>query len=425
MASKNLDVEIIHKAFSPARSIQSPNLFVGRIQEIKDCASALLNEASFIVIYGQRGVGKSSIGHQLKLIAEGDLTLARMFAFDQLIPKNGFNDLVLYFQCDKFINDIPNLITRIMFGDDINPSIFSLTKTGNRKIEDFKKSIEGNLSINIAGIKVGSKGGTNKSYSTEHSEDIIQKFRQFLGLVRKDIQYKYKGLLILVDEFDIIQNKTGWSSIVKACSSDFVRFGIIGIGANISELVKDHESISRQIEAIKVPLMNIYDLFEILKKAEFLVDHTITFDDDSAHEIISKSEGFPHFTHLLGKEAMLSAFLRSSTKVTLEDIKAVSNKISNGKLTTIYEDLYHSAVKNSAYREILIKSLADSPEEEIYLLPIFRLCLDFGIKRPDAVMKQILEDLDSKGIIKTLRENYIRFSDPIFKVYAKVRNWKF
>ena len=41
-------------------------------------------------------------------------------------------------------------------------------------------------------------------------------------------------------------------------------------------------------------------------------------------------------------------------------------------------------------------------------------------------MRELTQPQDgSIGVLTKLREQYYRFTDPVFKVYARLRNWKF
>jgi len=60
MEVSRLDVESVHRAFSPAHEIQDPERFVGRPEEINAGIAALMNRGGFMVVFGLRGVGKSS-----------------------------------------------------------------------------------------------------------------------------------------------------------------------------------------------------------------------------------------------------------------------------------------------------------------------------------------------------------------------------
>lgn len=314
----------------------------------------------------------------------------------------------------------------MLFGDDDNPSLFSLTKSGDKRLEEFKRTVAVDGSAGFFGAKLGAKGQEESKYVPYISDDLVQQFRALLGTIRKDNQHR-DGSLILVDEFDTIPNKTGFASIVKACSSDFVKFGVIGIAGNVSELIRDHSSINRQIDFINVPLMPELERLQIIKRAEYRVDNTIEFEDDAMIEICKKSEGFPYFVHLLGKEAMLLAFGRSSSRVTMADIDLLSHNISEGRLSNIFENVYHESVKNSPQREILLKLFAEDVENEMFSEAIYSLEKDMGITNPSQLMKQLTSPDNSMTtpVLTRVRDKYYRFTDPVFKVYARIRNWKF
>lgn len=421
----SLDIQKIYHAFSPSQEITDPTLFVGRNKEIETGISALHNRGGFLSVFGLRGVGKSSIAYQIKLIAQGDNRLPNMQAKDKLLPKNGFNYHVHYIRCDQFVKNINDLLKRVLFGDDDNPSLFSLTKTGDRKIKELKKSLEATGGGSFLGVKAEAGSTVEKTYDNHVTDDLVQQFRQLLRTVRKDIQSDNDGLLILIDEFDIIEDTSGFASIVKACSSDFVKFGTIGIASSVSELIKDHNSIGRQLDFINVPLMSKLELSSILKKAEYMVNYVITFNDDAVESITSKSEGFPFFTHLLGKEAMLSAFKRGSSEVNKTDIEYLSKLISEGRLNTIYEDLYHSAVKSSEQREILLKAFAEQEDDEVFTESVYSVAKDLGITNPSQLMKELTYSDSGNPVLTKVRERYYRFTDPVFKTYSKMRSWKF
>lgn len=426
MDISELDTRRIHSAFSPAKEIQDPKQFVGRSDEIRKAINALLNPGSFLAIFGLRGVGKSSIAYQIKLIAEGDKTLANALRLERLLPKMDFNFIVHYYKSDGFVNSIADLFKRMLFGDDDNLSLLSLTKSGDKRLEEFKRTVGIDGSAGFFGAKVGAKGQEESKFVPYVSDDLIQQFRALLGTVRKDNQNR-DGILMLIDEFDTIKDKTGFASIVKACSSDFVKFGVIGIGANVSELIKDHSSINRQIDFIDVPLMPEYERIQIIKRAEYRVDHAITFEDAATSEICEKSEGFPYFVHLLGKEAMLLAFERTSAKVSTSDIENLSKMIAEGRLTNIFENVYHESVKNSPQRELILKLFAEDSANEIYSEPIYGLAKEMGVTNPSQLMKQLTSPDNSMTapVLTKVRDKYYRFTDPVFKVYAGIRNWKY
>ena len=426
MDISNLDIDRIHRAFSPAREIQNPKDFVGRRAEIESGISALMNRAGFLAIYGLRGVGKSSIAQQMMLIAKGDVTIPNALAIKRLLPQKGFNYLVHYIRCDGFVKNIKDLLKRILFGDDRNPSLFSLTKTGNRRLAEFKKTVSADAGVGVFGAKVQGKRVKEEKYENYVSDDLIQQFRQLLGIIQRD-NNKNTGLLIIIDEFDTIADKEGFSSLVKSCSSDYVKFGIVGIATTVSELIRDHSSIGRQIDFIHVPLMPETELSLILRRGEFSVQRIINFEEEAESLITSHAEGFPYFVHLLGKESMLLSFQKKSTRVTKQDLISIFKKITEGRLNTIFESLYHDAVKNSPQREILLKIFADSSEDEINTGPVYSLAQELEVTNPPQLMKHLTtpDNPNVAPVLQKVRDRHFRFTDPVFKVYARLRNFKF
>ena len=214
---------------------------------------------------------------------------------------------------------------------------------------------------------------------------------------------------------------------MKALSSDYVKFAVVGIGSNVREIISDHLSIGRQVHPIYVDRMSEYELNEILRKAVYLVGRRISFTERAAEEIVRSSEGFPYFTHLLGRDSMLISFKRGSHEVTFSMVQESLRKLAEGRFGILYEDIYHEAVKNSPQREILLKVFSEHPEDEIPTEEIYALAKELGITNPSQLMKPLTSPTSSvmTPVLVKVRERYYRFSDPVFKVYAKLRNWKF
>lgn len=421
----HLDIQKVHDAFSPATEIHDPEMFVGRKNEISTAIHSLSNKGGVLVIYGLRGVGKSSIAHQIEAIAKGSKTLPKALGIGPLLPRRSFDYIVIYTKCDSYVKNIKDLIGRLLFGDESNPSLFSLTYANDKYLKEFKKTVNVEGGGNFFGVKLGAGAKEEKKFDTFVSDDLIQQFRKLLGTVRKDTARAKSGLLFLIDEFDIVEDKTGFASLVKACSSDFIKFAIVGIGSDISELISEHSSVGRQLDIIRVPHMSQQELIGIIRRAEFRVNREIIFDEDASNEITSIAEGFPFFTHLLGKEAMLLAYQRNSAKVSMTDIKQLSMDIAEGRLSTIFENLYHHAVKGSESREFLLKTFSEVDDDEMFIDSVFALAKEVGISQPAKLLKHLIAPDDGNPVLLRVRDECFRFADPVFKIYTKLRNWRY
>ncbi len=417
-----LDITDINKAFSPTHEIHEPKKFIGRYEEIESCITALATEGSFIAIFGLRGIGKSSVANQVKLIAEGNNELPKILQLQYLLPRKNFDYMVHLVRCDEFVTDIKGLIKRILYGDDQNPSIFSHNKNGDKRTIAFKEKnkIQGGLNVPIA--KIGGELEEETSYENILTDDLIQEFRQALSVTQKDNQNK-TGLLILIDEFDIINDKNGFASLVKTCSSKFVKFGVVGIGDSIEDLIEDHSSIGRQINSILVKPMPTKELIQIIKSAEESIKKEIKFESAVVDEIVNESEGFPYFVHLLGKESLIQAFKRQEKIIDLELYHEVKNKLISGEFSLTQEFRYVQACRTSPERELLLKLFAESSDNIILTEEIYEQAKGFGIEKPSIYMDELRDTKNIAPILIISRDGrHVRFSDPILKIYAKKRN---
>jgi hypothetical protein len=64
--------DLLMNAFHPGIELDDPALFVGRSQQVLELARSLHAEGSCPIIYGSKGLGKSSLALQAQRIAMGD-----------------------------------------------------------------------------------------------------------------------------------------------------------------------------------------------------------------------------------------------------------------------------------------------------------------------------------------------------------------
>lgn len=421
-----ITIDQINQAFTPAQEIIDPERFLGRYEEIKKCILSLSAPGSFIAIYGLRGLGKSSMAHQVKNIATGDHILAKRLGLSHYLPKKDFNYIVKLVQCDEFCSDITLLLKRIIFGDDKNSSLFSHTKLEGRTLEKMKEKVSASIqgSIKAMFAKIRAKGGLSveKTYTVKETDDLIQSFKQILGTIRNDNQNR-TGILILLDEFDIIKHKEGFASIIKTCSSDFVKFGIVGIGENISELLDNHSSVGRQIDEVNIQVMSTEDLRKIIDNAEEKLKNQMIFESEIKLKLCNDAEGFAYFVHLLGKCCLMYAFEQGKATVNGYIYDKIYKDFIEGRLVLLYETIYVNAVRTSPETETLLKLFSESKEQHILTENIYELAREFGLKVPGNYLSVLTQAVPGKSpiLIKVNNTRVYRFTDPIFKVFAKKR----
>src|SRR5438045_2523543 len=66
---------VLMNAFRPAQSVDEPDFFAGRATQVRELTDALHVVGSTPLIYGDRGLGKTSLAIQMRYIAEGAVAL--------------------------------------------------------------------------------------------------------------------------------------------------------------------------------------------------------------------------------------------------------------------------------------------------------------------------------------------------------------
>ena len=136
---------------------------------------------------------------------------------------------------------------------------------------------------------------------------------------------------------------------------------LVGVGQSIETLITAHESVSRNIDYVSVDPLEPAELAQIIQKG--MQNVGMTFDDGLDLQVAQMSQGYPHYTHLLGQWAGRRAVERGSQHVTFDDLKnAIPSSIENaaGGIRVEYDKATDSTQPNNLFKEVLLAcALAD------------------------------------------------------------------
>src|SRR6187402_876259 len=231
--------------------IRDPERFVGRHDVLKECIRAVNSELSLLAIYGKRGVGKSSLLRQVQQMALGDYSIAQQAGLGRLIPERPRKYLTVFYTCDSFVKDAESLLQRLSNDEDPEDGLLRLIPDDGKQLVEFTrtKEVSGGLDLKVASL--GAKGTESSKYAKIVPGDIVQTFRNFVSAVvthQVKARMKRDGLLILLDEFDVVEDKSHLGSLIKSMSSNSVKFAICGVARDLTGLVRDHASVERLLE---------------------------------------------------------------------------------------------------------------------------------------------------------------------------------
>jgi Cdc6-like AAA superfamily ATPase len=303
----------VGKVFTPAVPVSDNDLFAGRIDEIRRVIDAINQRGQHAAIFGDRGVGKTSLANIISSKLTGNVPV--------LAPHVTCNTT------DDFTSIWRNVLSNI----DL------ITKRRQAGFQNYSLFEETRSAAEVIGDKV--------------SPDDLRRFFSLMGDGRI--------LIIVLDEFDRLNRsaRRAVADTVKTFSDHSVPVTIIvvGVADTIDELIAEHESIERVLVQVQMPRMDQAELMEILHKGTARLNMTIA--DDAARFIASVSQGLPHYTHLIGLHAARTTLDRDERQITMRDVgeavdKAVTD--SHASLRSDFRKAVTSPQQGNIFGQVLL-----------------------------------------------------------------------
>lgn len=408
--NKRAILQLIDQAFLPAKEIETPQLFSGREEEIVQGLHALRSPGASICLYGRRGVGKSSIAKQLRLVASGYSALTDLLSRQELFSES-FSIPSVYFYCDDTIKNLSDLFRKLLCDRDSLDGIARFNEGTILRRTKERKSASARLALRL--LEASSKDEVEIE-NVVAEIDPVSAFKSVTAEIVDSAETN--SMVVVIDEFERVSNKGGIASIIK--TTPHVKFIIVGVSEDLTIPIADHASISGHLAegSIKINPMTPDMLIEILKRGEAIIKD-IRMAEDVIAKVVEVSEGYPHWVHLLGKWSCIDAVEKGSSNVTFENyISALQRPVRNEPL---YEDLYMRVTEGDKENELLLKILTASHEGEFNPEESFKLPENHEISY--VVWIKFVKRLVSESILKPIEHNFTTFCDVRFKVYANVR----
>ena len=167
-------------------------------------------------------------------------------------------------------------------------------------------------------------------------------------------------MVFIFDEFDRISNsevRTGMADTIKYFSDHGSRSTLIfvGVGKSLSDLLHEHLSISRNISQIPVDPMPVDELAQIIQNGYGYAD--LDFERGLDLEIAKLSQGYPHYTHLLGLWSGRKTIEAGQSNVSVENMEAAIPSVlrnAEGGLQEQYEMAINSTKSTALFKQVLL-----------------------------------------------------------------------
>ncbi|MCS3805833.1 archaellum biogenesis ATPase FlaH [Chromobacterium alkanivorans] len=273
--SKSEFGEELARVLSPARPISSIEKLYGREIEIETIERSLYQPGRHIFIYGDRGIGKSSLA----------ATAAYQYHNSETSP------IFVGGSCDEtFKSIIANIANKAM-------SISRFVNT--KKTSNFGFEWKG-VKFN-SGIETNSKDIASQIQGVGDAADLLDQISKVLP----------KKTVIVIDEFDAIpeiDDRNKFASLLKQLGDQDIniRFIFTGIAKSIDELLGAHQSAYRQLETIELANLSWDARYDLVKNA--MSHFNITIPDDINWRIAMICAGYPYYIHLIAEKILWEVF---------------------------------------------------------------------------------------------------------------------
>lgn len=262
------------ESFTPSQPISDRRRFAGRVDVLSSVIRAIEEQRLHVVVYGERGLGKTSIMHVLTQAARE----ARY--------------LVVYVSCgaDSSFDEVFRTVAAhipMLFHSAVGPTSPDVEKG---------KTLADSLPASAISPRVAS-----------------------------DILAKVVGtrVVVVLDEFDRSHSdefRQNVAELIKNLSDRLVRVQLViaGVAANLTELLEHVPSIQRNIFALQVPWMSPAEVRLLVKNGGEMCD--LIFDDTAEDAVVSAAHGSPYLATLLSHHAGLMALDDQRIRVSTADV---------------------------------------------------------------------------------------------------------
>lgn len=375
------------RVFTPGAPIDERALFAGRIEQIRQVVDAVSQVGLHAVIYGERGVGKTSLANVLS----------------------------------EFLRGTTGSVLAPRVNCDSSDTYDSLWRKALSDIEFSKEQL---------GIGFGSQ-------STILRQSVVESLPREItpDTVRRTLISLARGLLLIVifDEFDRLPHDglTGlMADTIKMLSDQSapVTLVIVGVADSVHDLIAEHQSIERALVQVPMPRMTKSELSDIVRNGLSRLDMDAA--PDAADEICTLSRGLPYYTHLLALQACRAALDAGNKSLAGEHVEVAIRKALEKSQQSI-QNAYYTATKSprreNLFREVLLAcALARTDDYGFFTAAAVRHSLNRFMRRSFDIanfarhLKEFSGDRRGAILVRIGESHRVRFrfSNPLMQPFV-------
>lgn len=376
------DLEFEVRSLFSSGPIDEEQLFAGRVSQIKQLLEATLERSRHAVLFGERGVGKTSLAN------------------------------VFWRRFSRRLQSIVAARAQADPSDDFS----SLWSKALRELRS---------AAHMAG-----KG------------DLVPISDSFGILSPDDVRLELQKCkpnsipILIIDEFDKLDDKNAISltaNVIKSLADYSVNCTVIivGVAENLSDLIQEHASIKRSIVQVRLDRMNDRELREIIDSRLALTP--LKIDKEALARIIKLARGLPYYVHTLGKFSAISATDDRRLLITVDDVERAMDTFIGDMAESFYDDYNRATTSNqpgNLFKQVLLAcALAETDERGYFTQSDVVAPLSKILKKSvsiSAFQRHLAEFIsEERGPILVRRgeerQFRFRFNEPMIQPYVIIK----
>jgi len=242
--------------------------------------------------------------------------------------------------------------------------------------------------------------------------------------------------ILIVDEFDKLEDKNAISltaNVIKSLADYSVNCTVIivGVAESLSDLIQEHASIKRSVVQVRLDRMNDRELREIIDSRLALTP--LKIDKDALARIIKLARGLPYYVHTLGKFSAISATDDRRLSITVDDVERAMDTFIGDMAESFYDDYNRATTSNqpgNLFKQVLLAcALAETDERGYFTQSDVVAPLSKILKKPVAIsafQRHLAEFIsEERGPILVRRgeerQYRFRFNEPMIQPYVIIK----
>jgi hypothetical protein len=377
-------MRLVAEAFRPAAPIDRRSLFAGRAGEIAELYLVVGQPGQHAVVYGERGVGKTSLAIVVAELLRGSGTVVARANCDA---------------SDDFSTVWRKALSELSFNRTTEAVGFGSDPTETRT------------------------PATTLLGSDDVTPHAVQRALSTIG--------RRTPVAIIFDEFDRLGAGAGkdralFADTIKTLSDRAVpaTIVIVGVADDVGGLIREHGSVERALVQIRMPRMSREELAEIATGG--LESARMTIAKTSVSRITALSQGLPHYTHLLTQLAAQAALAERRADIAMRHVDAAVARAIERATQSVTEAYYRATAGDGHGRRRVLLACALATEDDFGYFSAADLDAPLGkIQGEGGSLEDDLVELARTEAVLQRRSDAgadrYRFVNPLLQPYVVMR----